>query len=342
MATLREVARRAEVSVATASRVANGAYAVRPETRERVERAMRELLYVPPGRRAATGLIGVLVPDLANPIFPALAQAIETRAAPSGLASILCNTREAAFREVDYVHMLLDRRVEGMIFISSEMANLRGDHSHYAKLVQEGARIVFVNGALPSLAITSVGVDENAAGELATQHLIDLGHERIGFVAGPQHYLPTQYKGAGRLAALRAAGLDSAELVAHGEFTVEGGRRALRALLAMPDPPTAVICSSDVMAMGVLQEALRQGVRVPDDLSVVGFDGIEACMWSRPPLTTVEQPIRDIAEMAVDALQKLIRDPETVLPNYLFRPRLRVRASTAAPARARKRTATRH
>jgi DNA-binding LacI/PurR family transcriptional regulator len=336
MATLREVARRAEVSVATASRVANGAYAVRPETRERVERAMRELLYVPPGRRTETGLIGVLVPELANPIFPALAQAIETRAAPCGLASILCNTTGAAFREVDYVHMLLDRRVEGMIFIASEMTNLRGDHSHYAKLVSEGARLVFVNGALPSLDIPSVGVDEHAAGELATQHLIDLGHEKIGFVAGPEHYLPTQYKGAGRDAALRLAGLDGRGLVAHGPFAVEGGRRALRHLLGLDEPPTGVICSSDVMAMGVLQEALRQGIRVPEDLSVVGFDGIDASTWSVPPLTTVAQPIGEIAETAVDALQTLIRDPSTALPNYLFRPRLKVRASTAAPARSRR------
>src|SRR3954463_3201841 len=155
MSTLREVARRAGVSVATASRVANGGDAVRPDTRDRVERAMRELLYVPSGRREVTGLIGVLVPELANPIFPALAQAIETRAAPDGFASILCNTREAAFREVDYVHMLLDRRVEGMIFISSEMTNMSGDHAHYLKLVDEGARIVFVNGGLPSLDIPS-------------------------------------------------------------------------------------------------------------------------------------------------------------------------------------------
>src|SRR6266436_2429566 len=179
MASLREVARRAGVSVATASRVANGSFAVAPATRERVERAMRELLYVPPGRRSETGLIGVLVPELANPIFPALAQAIETRAAPSGLASILCNTTGAAFREVDYVHMLLDRRVEGMIFISSEMTNMRGDHNHYARLVEEGARLVFVNGGMHTLDIPAVGVDERAAGEIATQHLIDLEHERI-------------------------------------------------------------------------------------------------------------------------------------------------------------------
>jgi DNA-binding LacI/PurR family transcriptional regulator len=331
MTGLREVARRSGVSVATASRVANGALAVRPETRERVERAMRELLYVPPGRRVATGLIGVLVPELANPIFPALAQAIETRAAPRGLASILCNTREAAFREVDYVHMLLDRRVEGMIFISCEMANLRGDHSHYAKLATEGAKIVFVNGALPSLDIPSVGVDEHAAGELATQHLIDLGHKRIGFAAGPEHYLPTQFKNSGREAALRAAGLDSLDLVAHGDFGVEGGRRALQQLLARDDPPTGVICSSDLMAIGVLLEARRQGLRVPDELSIVGFDGIDATTWSLPPLTTVEQPIEQIAETAVEALQTLIREPERALPNFQFRPRLQVRSSTAPP-----------
>src|SRR3954454_146428 len=237
MSTLREVARRAGVSVATASRVANGGDAVRPDTRHRVERAMRELLYVPSGRREVTGLIGVLVPELANPIFPALAQAIETRAAPSGLASILCNTTGAAFREVDYVHMLLDRRVEGMIFISCEMTNLRGAHDHYAHLASEGARIVFVNGALHTVDVPSIGVDERAAGELATTHLLELGHERIGFVAGPEHYLPTQLKEAGRNAALQIQGLDGSGLVAHSSFGVEGGVHAAAELLSLPEPP---------------------------------------------------------------------------------------------------------
>ena len=135
---------------------------------------MRELLYVPPGRRDVTGLIGVLVPELANPIFPALAQAIETprRAEPASPRSSATRPAPPSARS-DYVHMLLDRRVEGMIFISCEMTNLRGDHSHYAHLVAEGARIVFVNGAMHTLDVPSVGVDERAAGEIATQHLID-------------------------------------------------------------------------------------------------------------------------------------------------------------------------
>jgi DNA-binding LacI/PurR family transcriptional regulator len=332
MATLRDVARKAGVSVATASRVVNGNPVVRPETRERVERAMRELLYVPPTRQE-TGLIGVLVPELANPIFPALAQAIETRAAPRGLASILCNTTSAAFREIDYVHMLLDRGVQGMIFISCEMTNLRGDHSHYAQLVDEGARLVFVNGAMHSLDVPSVGVDERLAGEIATQHLIELGHTRIGFVAGPEHYLPTQLKAAGRVTALAAAGLEPDDLVAHAEFGVEGGGNALAELLDRDDPPTGVICSSDMMAIGALHEAARRAVRVPDDLSIVGFDGIEATKWSVPELSTVEQPIAQIAETAVVTLQTLIETPTRQLPNSYYRPVLRKRASSG-PVRA--------
>ena len=200
MASLRDVASRAGVSLATASRVASGVDGVRPETRARVENAMRDLLYVPPGRNSATGAIGLLVPELANPIFPALAQAMEARATEAGLATILCNTRAAAFREADYVHMLLDRRVDGMIFIACEMTHLGGEHEHYARLLAEGARLVFVNGALDGLDVACVSVDERHAGFLATRHLIALGHTRIGFVAGPADYLPTRLKAAGRVA----------------------------------------------------------------------------------------------------------------------------------------------
>jgi DNA-binding LacI/PurR family transcriptional regulator len=219
-----------------------------------------------------------------------------------------------------------------MIFISCEMTNMSGDHGHYARLVEEGARIVFVNGALNTLNVPSVAVDERGAGELATQHLIDLGHERIGYVAGPDYYLPTRQKAAGRESALRAAGLESDGLIAHGgDFSVTEGREALRSLLTSASRPTSVICSNDLMAIGVLQEAAAQGIRVPEDLSVVGFDGIEAGAWTSPSLTTVEQPIEEIAETAVTALRSLIADRDKPLPDYSFRPRLRVRGSTASP-----------
>jgi DNA-binding LacI/PurR family transcriptional regulator len=331
MASLRDVARHAGVSVATASRVATGFDGVRSETRDRVERAMRELLYVPPGRVPATGMIGLLLPDFENPIFPELAEAIERRATEAGFASILCSTTAAAFREVDYVHMLLDRQVDGMIFISCEMTNMSGEHDHYARLVDEGATMVFVNGALNSLSVPSVGVDEVYAGECATQHLLDLGHRIIGYAAGPSFYLPTQQKAAGRERALRAAGIDPDGLVTHTDFSVEGGRLALKKLLTQAPVATGVICSNDLMAIGVLQEALAQGLRVPDDLSVVGFDGIDAAEWTSPRLTTVEQPIEEIAGVAVDMLRTLIADPQKPLPDSSFRPRLRVRESTAPP-----------
>ena len=331
MASLRDVASRAGVSLATASRVASGVDGVRPETRARVEGAMRDLLYVPPGRTSATGAIGLLVPELTNPIFPALAQAMEARATEAGLATILCNTRAAAFREADYVHMLLDRRVDGMIFIACEMTHLGGDHDHYARLLEEGAKLVFVNGALDEIDVPCVSVDERHAGFLATRHLIALGHRRIGFVAGPADYLPTREKAAGRIDALHREGLSPDGLVVHGEFTLEGGRSSARVLLSRPDRPTAVICSSDVIAIGVLQVARELGLRIPSDLSVVGFDGIEAATWVEPELTTVAQPIDQIASTAVELLRTVIGDPSRSLPRVLLQPQLRTGGSTAAP-----------
>jgi DNA-binding LacI/PurR family transcriptional regulator len=306
---------------------------VRPATRERVEHAMRELLYVA-REPASSGIVGLLVPELGNPIFPALAQEMEHRAVEAGYATILCNTAGSARREADYVHMLLERRVDGMIFISSEVTDLRTDHSHYLRLREDGARLVFVNGSAESLDVTSVGVDERAAGRLATEHLLSLGHRRIGFAAGDPYSMPTRDKAEGRALALLAAGIEPDGPVAYTSFSVEGGREALRMLLDAPGvPPSGMICSNDLMAIGVVREATDRGIRVPHDLSVVGFDGIDAADWSEPTLTTVEQPIDEIAKTAVRALDTLISDPSSSLPNYVFRPRLRIGRSTGpAPA----------
>lgn len=335
MASLRDVAEQAGVSVATASRVVSGSAAVRPETRDRVERAVRDLLYVPPGRVEPSGAIGLFVPEFGNPIFAALAEAMERHAARADFATILCNTHGSAQRELDYVHMLLERRVEGMVFISAEITDVRGEHSHYAQLLERGARLVFVNGGSAELEVTSVGVDEQAAGRIATEHLIRLGHERIGFVAGSPYALPTREKTIGRRDALRAAGLADG-LVAHGEFSVPGGRAALRSLMERPEGerPTGVICSSDLMAIGAVQEAFVLGLRVPDDLSVVGFDGIDASNWTQPPLTTVVQPIDEIARTAVAALRAQGDEPAERQPSYVFRPRLRIGGTTAPPSAA--------
>jgi DNA-binding LacI/PurR family transcriptional regulator len=296
---------------------------------------MRDLLYVPPGRSEASA-IGLFVPEFSNPVFAALAEAMEIHAARSGLATILCNTHGSATRERDYVRMLLERGVEGMLFISAEVTDVRGRHSHYAKLLDRGARLVFVNGGSEDLDVTSVGVDERAAGRIATEYLVELGHERIGFVAGEPYALPTREKTAGHLDALESAGLQDG-LIAHSEFTLDGGRTAVRDLLARParKRPTGVICSSDLMAIGAMQEALAQGLTIPHDLSIVGFDGIAAASWTNPPLTTVEQPIDEIARTAVDALRDQVARPAERQPSYVFRPTLRPGGTTSAPASAR-------
>lgn len=335
MANLRDVADRAGVSVATASRVATGAAGVRPETRERVQHAMRELLYVPAGRREETRAIGLLVPEFGNPIFAALAQAMETHATAAGYATILCNTAGSASRELEYVHMLLERHVDGMAFISAEVTDVRGEHAHYAQLLERGARIVFVNGGPERLDVTSVGVDERAAGRIATEHLLTLGHEHIGFVAGEPYAYPTREKLLGLGDALRAVGLRANGNVEHAHFTVEGGRRALHALLGARRgaAPTGVICSNDLMAIGAMQEATALGLRVPDDLSVVGFDGTDVTRWTQPELTTVEQPIDEIARTAVRALEALVSSPERTQPSYVFRPLLRRGGTSAPPTR---------
>ena len=336
MSSLRDVAERAGVSVATAWRVVHGADSVRPETRDRVERAMREVLYVPQARPNSTGAIGLLLPEFANPVFAALAQAMETYATREGFATILCNTAGSALREVDYVHMLLERRVDGMVFICAEITDVRSEHDHYGQLIERGARLVFVNGASESLEVTSVGVDERAAGRIATEHLLELGHRRIGFVAGEAYALPTREKLVGREDALRAAGIEPNGYVAHGAFTVAGGREVVRTLFeSHPEaPPTGVICSNDLMAIGVLQQAAELGLRVPDDLSVVGFDGIEATEWTQPTLTTIEQPIDVIAKTAIAALNTH-DDPDQALANYVFRPRLKLGGTTGPPSAPR-------
>lgn len=291
---------------------------------------MRELQYASRRRGADQTAIGLFVPELGNPIFPALAEAIELHAAKHKLASILCNTAGSASNEIEYAQMLLARQVEGMVFIASEATDVRGEHDHYRRLADAGAKIVFVNGAVPTLDVASVGVDERSAGEIATRHLIELGHERIGFVAGSAFARPTIDKGVGRQTALAAAGIADDDLVAHGGWGVDGGCAAMSELLgrAAADRPTAVICSSDLMAIGALRAARDAGVRVPQDVAIVGFDGIAAAEWTQPPLTTLVQPVEDIARAAVDTLLGLFSDGHRV-PHLLFRPRLVVRGSTA-------------
>jgi DNA-binding LacI/PurR family transcriptional regulator len=332
---LAEIAEAAGVSMSTVSRVLNRRAGVNEETRRKVLRVLAEKPYAPRGLGALqrTGVLGLLVPELSNPVFPAFAEALETRAARRGYSSFLCNTRSASVREEEYVRMLLARGVEGMVFVSPESTDAAASHEHYRQLIDEGVRMVFVNGGMPSLEVPDVCVDEQAAGYLATRHLIELGHRRIGFVCGPARSMPSRLKAAGFEVALEEAGLAyDPRLVAHAPYTAAGGSAGLVRLLEAVRP-TAVICSSDLMALGAISEAQHRGLAVPGDLSVVGFDDIPLAAYCMPPLTTLAQPIAEIARAAIDGL---LADMEGAVPaaaahSRVFRPRLVVRASTAPP-----------
>jgi DNA-binding LacI/PurR family transcriptional regulator len=330
------IAEAAGVSISTVSRVLNRRPGVHEETRRRVLSALAEQRYTPRGIDALhrTGVLGLLVPELTNPVFPAFAEALEARAAERGYSTVLCNTKAASAREEEHVRLLLARGVAGMVFVSPESTDSLAPHGHYKRLREDGVSMVFVNGGMPTLDVPDVCVDEQVAGYIATRHLVELGHQRIGFVSGPARSVPTRLKRAGWQAALEEAGLDAEpELVAHAEYGAAGGAAAARRLLDAATP-TALVCASDVMAFGALSEARRRGLAVPRDLSVVGFDDTPMAPYASPPLTTLAQPIAEMARAAVDGLVAEIEEEGAgggTVHSRVFRPRLVERESTAPP-----------
>ncbi|MBP2475141.1 DNA-binding LacI/PurR family transcriptional regulator [Crossiella equi] len=350
MTGLADIAKAAGVSISTVSRVLNRRAGVNEATRQRVLGVLADLPYTPRGLGALqrTGVIGLLVPELSNPVFPAFAEALETRAARAGYGSLLCNTRSASLRaedngngerelvEEEYVRMLLARGVEGMVFVSPEINNTEdGGAGYYGKLLADGVQMVFVNGGAPALDVPDVTVDEQVAGYLAARHLVELGHRRVGFVCGPARSLPSRLKRAGWSAALEEAGLPAdPALVAHAPYGAAGGAQAMGRLLDGAKP-TAVICSSDHMALGAMREAHRRGLVVPRDMSIVGFDDIPLAAYCSPALTTLAQPIEEMARAAVDELvNRLNPAVRRGGGSYsrVFRPKLVVRESTAPPS----------
>lgn len=342
--TLDVVAARAGVSAATVSRVVNRRPGVAATTRDRVQQALRELGYRPTGmvdlkaRGGPAGMVGLFVPDLLNPVFPAFAQAIESRLASRGRSALLCTTDSSGLREEEYARILVEKGVEGMVFVSADMTDTSHPHPHYSVLHELGMPMVFVNGRVAGLGVPSVETDEAEAARLAVEHLASLGHRRLALVTGPPRYQPSRDKRAGFSAATEAVGLPRGE-VAVGDWGVEGGRTAMTRLLRADPRPTAVICGSDLMAIGALEAAAEAGLRVPGDLSVVGYDNTLLARHCDPPLTTVSQRIERMADTAVNLLLDAIAHHDgsaTRETEYLFRPELVVRGSTGRPPRPRR------
>lgn len=334
---LSDIAARAGVSAATVSRVLNGRTTVSEPVRAAVMAALDELGYERPPRRGrrSAGLVGLLVPELDNPVFPHMAQVMETALSRAGYTSVLCTQTPGGVQEDEYVQMLMERGVSGAVFVSGHHADLTTDHRRYAEMQRRGLHLVLVNGYREGLEAPFVSCDDAAGVHQAVEHLAGLGHTRIGLATGQPRYVPVARKVAGFHEAVRrhlGAVSDLDDLVQTTVFRVEGGERAASVLLDRG--ATAIVCGSDPMALGAIREVRRRGLRVPQDVSVVGSDDSPLTEFTDPPLTTVRQPVGEMGAAVARILLDEIAGTPAPRAEYVFRPQLVVRGSTGpAPRR---------
>ncbi|MBB2744175.1 UNVERIFIED_ORG: DNA-binding LacI/PurR family transcriptional regulator [Microbispora rosea subsp. rosea] len=328
-ARLDEIARQAGVSKATVSRVLNERPGVSVRARTAVMAAIEALGYERPStmRPRSFGLVGLIVPELQNPIFPLYAEVIETNLARHGFTAMLGTMTPEGSGEDEYVGMLLDRKVSGIVFVSGLHADTRIDRSRYDDLARQRVPFVLVNGQVPGLGVPSLSSDDALAARLAVQHLAGLGHRRVGFLSGPERYSTVQRRLAGfRLAMRRLGGPGTSDLIELASFDVAGGQSAAARLLERG--ATALVCGSDLMALGAIRAVRRRGLRVPEDVSVVGADDSLLMSFTDPALTTVRQPVLAIGAAAARALADQVKGRGDGGGEQLFDPELVIRDST--------------
>ncbi|BDZ46287.1 LacI family DNA-binding transcriptional regulator [Naasia aerilata] len=327
---LAEVARKVGVSEATVSRVLNEKPGVSAATRQAVLTALDVLGYERPsklrGERAR--LVGLVMPELQNPIFPAFAQAIGGGLAQNGYTPVLCTHTAGGISEADYVDLLLTQQVSGVVFVGGSYNQLDASHEHFARLADLRLPTVLVNAPVPELAFATVSCDDDAAAEQALLHLRQLGHERVGLLLGPRDHVPSLRKL--RAAERIAGGAVDPALVAHSLYSLEAGQAAAMRLLGAG--ATAIVCASDPLALGAIRAVRRAGKTVPGDVSVVGYDDSALMNSTDPALTTIRQPIEPMARMVIELLLRQISGDSASFEEFLFEPELVVRASTARVA----------
>ena len=330
---LSEVAKYVGVSEATVSRVLNGKPGISDSTRTAVLTALDVLGYERPtklrGERAR--LVGLVLPELQNPIFPAFAEVVAGALAKRGFTPVLCTRTADGVSEGDYVDILLDQHASGVIFAGGNYAQADADHEHYHRLTERGLPAVLVNAAIKEINFPTVSADDAVAVQQAYGHLRSLGHERIGLVLGPEDHVPSSRKLAGFSDAVYRAKVSTVE-VERGFFSMEGGQAAATRLLRRD--VTGLICASDVLALGAIRGARRLGLSVPGQVSVVGYDDSAVMACTDPPLTTVRQPIEEMGQAVVSLLVNLVAGGEVAVDELFFETELVVRGSTGpAPDR---------
>lgn len=327
--TLADIAEQAGVSTATVSRVLNAKSNVAASTRHQVLAALDVLGYERPEsvHQPSRGLIGLIVPELSNPIFPLFAQEIEQLLAPTSHTPLLCTQAPGGISEDEYIEMLVDRGVEGIIFVSGRHADTTGDVTRYHRLREQGVHVVTINGNAPTITVPGFATDDSAASRIAVNHLVSLGHHRIGLAIGPTRMVPAQRKRSGYGMAMQQALPGEPLRIIENLYTYEGGITAGARLLEQGC--TGIVCGSDVMALGVIQAARNAGLEVPRDVSVIGYDDSPLIPMTSPPLTTVHQPVTAICRAAVSTVLGAIAGEVPVEAEMLFAPELIVRSSTA-------------
>lgn len=327
-----QVAKRAKVSTATVSRVLNGFPGVREKTVARVRRAIAEMNYVPnPNARSLragrTRLFGLIISDVNNPFFPELIDAFEGLASAQGIEVIFTHTNYDPKRLHNCIRRMVERSVDAIAVMTSEV-----EEEALRQAVHAGVPVVLMNQRKLEGKFPNVLVEYAAGFREALEHLLSLGHTDIGFIAGPQTLNSARGRKDAFTAALRAHGIHvRTDWIAIGDMRVEGGRTAMQRLLSRNPRPTAVVASNDLMAVGALQAAHAARIRVPRDLSIIGFDDIPIASMVHPPLSTIRHPRREVAARAFDCLWTTLQGAELKAIEPL-QPHLVIRSSTAPPA----------
>lgn len=331
--TIADIAEAAGVSVPTVSKVLNGRRGVSATTRRHIEQLLVEHGYERRGRAGpGTGLIDLVISDLDTQWATALLRGAQAEAARLGADLVITTTHGSPVGPSDWLNHLAERGSDGVVLIVSEL--LPAAREELSRLQMPVVLVDPVGSSDQSL--PTVAATDWAGGRDATEHLIRLGHREIGFITGPIDQVCHRDRLDGYRAALRRAGLEfDPGLVRNGDSLISGGRTKGAELLSLPTPPTAIISGSDEQAYGVYQAARERGLNIPDDLSVVGFDDVELCQWVSPQLTTVRQPLAEMAREATRMVIELSRDAARVTPRVELATIVIERESTAPPACSR-------
>ncbi|HKG92879.1 MAG TPA: LacI family DNA-binding transcriptional regulator [Gemmatimonadaceae bacterium] len=344
MVGLKDVARVAGVSVSTVSRVLTASPLVNEATRERVQRAMDELQYRPNrvARRlrrdtANASLIGLIVPDIQNPFFAELVRGVESVAQRHGYMVFLGNSDEDESQERRYLELMRAESVDGVILpASSDIAQT------VVELARDGIPVVCVDRRLPRAGLDTVIADNVHGAQVATDHLLRVGHRRIGFIGGRPELSTSQERLQGYRQALQEHGLElDRSLVREGDSRQESGRRMAKELLEMESPPGALLVGNNLMTLGALEAIHSLGLRIPEDVAIVGYDDVPWALALNPPLTAIRQPSYEIGQRAAELLLRRIEEPNRSTTLVTLQPELVVRGSCGAGKEAKIRARTR-